>query len=336
MSTSKPENLKIVKELGRKEILFSVARQPNTSRVFLGASDSKVYDVDVMAEKPEPVELAGHESYVTGTTLAGKYLISGAYDGRLIWWDTETRQQVRSINAHSRWIRGVTATPDGRYVLSVSDDMLCRVWDVETGTLVRDLVGHAPRTPHHFPSMLYACAVSPDGRYAATADRIGKSIVWDLHNGRRLATVEAPIMYTWDPKQRIHSIGGIRSVAFSADSSLLAVGGIGTIGNIDHLDALGRVEIFDWQKGERVHELAGDTHKGLVERLIFHPQGDWLLAAGGDHGGFIQFYNLADGKIIKQDKAPMHVHDVVLNESADMLYAAGHGKAVVWSLQGEA
>lgn len=334
MSTN-PENLKVIKEVGRKEIFLSVARQPDSNRIFLGASDAKIYDYDVMAEKPEPAELLGHESYVTGTALAGKYLISGAYDGRLIWWDTETRQQVRTINAHSKWIRGVTTSPDGRHVVSVSDDMLCRIWDVATGTHVRDLIGHAPRTPHHFPSMLYACAISSDGRFVATSDRVGKTIVWDFAHGRQLATLEAPIMYTWDPKQRIHSIGGIRSVAFSADTSLIAVGGIGTIGNIDHLDALARVEIFDWQKGERVHELKGDTHKGLVERLVFHPNGDWLLAAGGDHGGFIQFYNLSDGKIIKQEKAPMHVHDLVVNETYDTFYAAGHGKAVVWSLQGE-
>ena len=336
MSTAKPENLKVVKEVGRKEIFLSVARQANSNRVFLGASDAKIYEYDVMAEKPEPYELVGHESYVTGTAFAGKYLISGAYDGRLIWWDTETRQQIRAVHAHSKWIRGVTASPDGKHVLSVADDMLCRIWDVDNGTLVRDLIGHAPRTPHHFPSMLYTCAISADGRLVATADRVGETIIWDFANGRRLATLEAPIMYTWDPKQRIHSIGGIRSVAFSADGQLIAVGGIGTIGNIDHLDALARIEIFDWQTGEHVHQLKGDTYKGLVERLAFHPSGDWLLAAGGDHGGFIQFYNLADGKIIKQAKAPMHVHDFVLNETQDTIYAAGHGKAVVWSLRDEA
>ena len=331
MNTVKPDKLKLVKELGRPGILFSIARQPNSTRLFLGASDAKVYDFDVMAEKPEPVEYAGHESYVMGVALAGKYLVSGSYDGRLIWWDTETQQQVRSVAAHSRWIRELAATPDGRYVVSVADDMVCRIWDAERGVLVRDLHGHASRTPHHFPSMLYTCAVSPDGRYLATGDRVGKNIVWDLHNGRRLATVETPIMYTWDPKQRIHSIGGVRSLAFSHDSRLLAVGGIGTIGNIDHLGGPSRVEIFDWQKGERTHEFSDDQFKGLFERLVFHPRGDWLLGAGGDHNGFVKFFDLAANKVVHQFKAPMHVHDLVVSESYDTIFAAGHGKVAVWS-----
>ena len=327
-----PNNLKITKQVAQPGILFSVAKQPQTTRVFTGASDFKIYDLDVMAEKPEPVEYVGHESYVTGVALCGKYLVSGGYDGRLIWWDPETRQQVRSIHAHDKWIREVQATPDGRFVVSVADDMLGRVWDIENGTHLRDLSGHALRTPHHFPSMLYACAISSDGRYVATGDRVGHNVVWDLHNGEQLGTVETPVMYTWDPKQRIHSIGGVRSLAFSVDAKLLAVGGIGTIGNIDHLDAFGRIEIFDWQKGERVFELVVDTRKGLVERMAFDPAGKWLVAAGGAHDGFIAFFDLADGKIIKHEKAPMHVHDFVLNSTADTIYAVGHGQLVVWSV----
>jgi WD40 repeat protein len=285
-----------------------------------------------MAEKPDTVEYAGHESYVTGVALAGKHLVSGGYDGRLIWWDTETKQQVRSVQAHTRWIRDIAATPDGKHLVSVADDMVCRIWDVATGRLVRDLFGHDSRTPHHFPSMLYACAISPDGRCVATGDRVGKNVVWDLANGRQLATLETPIMYTWDPKARIHSIGGVRSLAFSSDSRLLAVGGMGQVGNIDHLGGLARVEVFDWQMGERTHEFAGDEYNGLVERLVFAPQDQWLLAAGGDNAGFVKFFDLAASKPIAQSKAPMHVHDLVLSDNGTTIYAAGHGKAVVWNL----
>jgi len=328
------DNLKITKELSRPGILLAVARQPQTSRLFCGAADAKVYSFDVLAENPEAGEYHGHESYVTGVAWAGKHLVSCSYDGRLIWWDPETGQQVRAVPAHSRWIRRVCATPDGRFVVSVADDMVCRVWDAERGVLVRDLIGHAARTPHHFPSMLYACAISPDGRLLATGDKVGTNIVWDLANGRRLATLETPTLYTWDPKQRIHSIGGVRSLAFSPDARLLAIGGIGQIENIDHLGGPSRVEVFDWRKGERTHEFSDDEHKGLVQRLAFEPHGQWLLAAGGDNGGFIKFLDLSANKVLRTDKAPMHIHDCLLNEAADTLYAAGHGKAAVWNWTG--
>ena len=207
---------------------------------------------------------------MTGLALAGPTLVSGGYDGRLIWWNTESGSQVRSVDAHQKWIRCVAATPDGTILASVADDMVCRLWDVATGRLIHELRGHAELTPHHFPSMLFACAISADGRLLATGDKVGHINVWDIESGRSLATLEAPVFYTWDPVQRRHSIGGIRALAFSPDGSRLAVGGIGKIGNIDHLDGKPRVEVFDWQKGQRIGEFPGEG-KGLVEHLAFHP-----------------------------------------------------------------
>ncbi len=331
--TADPSNLKVAKEIGRSDILFSLARVPQSSRVFVGSSDAKIYDLDVMAEKPEPKELAGHDSYVTGVVLADRFLISAGYDGRLIWWNFETGEQVRTVEAHKKWIRRTTTTPDGGTVISVADDMVCRLWNAESGELVRELRGHEPMTPHHFPSMLFCCTVSTDGKLLATGDKVGHIVVWELATGKQLATAEAPTMYTWDPKQRIHSIGGVRSLAFSPDTKLLAVGGMGQVGNIDHLGAESRVHVYDWQSGEQTHEFTNDKFKGLVEQLHFDPEGKWLLGAGGDHNGFIQFFELETKKIIKEEKAPMHVHDLTVNETHDTIYAAGHGKLVVWEMK---
>lgn len=330
---SDPNKLKKITEFGRSEILFCAARVPNSTRVFAGASDFKVYDFDLSQEKLEPKELVGHNSYVTGVALAGEHVVSGAYDGKLIWWKQDGGEIVRTVDAHQKWIRGVRATPDQTLVVSVADDMVCRLWDAATGELVRELRGHEAETPHHFPSMLYCCAVSPDGKYIATGDRVGHVVVWETATGNQAATLETPIMYTWDPKARIHSIGGIRSLAFSPDGRLLAVGGMGQVGNIDHLGALARVEVFDWRKQERTHEFPGDEHKGLVEHMVFHPDGQRLLAAGGDHGGFIKFLDLDKKKILKQDKAPMHVHEFALNEQRDTMYAFGHNKIAVFEFK---
>jgi WD40 repeat protein len=237
------------------------------------------------------------------------------------------------VNAHAKWIRGVASSPDGKIVVSVADDMQTKLWNAETGEALLTLSNHQVETPHHYPSMLYAVAISPDGKLLATGDKVGHIVVSNLAHGKKLAELEAPVMYTWDPVQRRHSIGGIRSLAFSADNKLLAVGGMGKVNNIDHLEGTARVEVFDWQAGKQTHEFPGDRAKGLVERLLFHPAGEWLLAAGGDNGGFMHFFDLAAGKPLHQTTAPMHVHSLVPNEDGTTLYSVGNERLVVWELK---
>ena len=330
---SKP--LKLVKELARKEIVFALARVPGTRRLIFGGSDFQVYEADFAAEKPEPRALGGHESYVTGLATAGnRWAVSGGYDGRLIWWGLERGDRVRAVEAHAKWIRAVTVSPDGSTIASVADDMVCRLWDAETGSRRQELRGHEAITPHHYPSMLYACAFTPEGRYLATGDKVGHVVVWDVAAGQPAATLDAPGFYTWDPVQRRHSIGGIRTLAFSPDGDRLAIGGIGKIGNIDHLEGPARVEVFDWRKTERTHEFNGDMPKGMVERLVYHPNGERLVAVGGANDGFLLVLDLKAKSVAVQEKAPAHLHDATLGDAPDALFVAGHGKVLAYEGKG--
>ncbi len=329
-----PTQLKKDREFGLPGIAFCAARVPATERFYFGSSDAKVYAIDLADEKPQAVPLAedGHTSYVTGAALSGNTLLTGGYDKQLLWWNVESNEIVRREPAHELWIRKIIASPDGRAFVSIADDMRAKVWSAGDGQLVRTLEDHQPLTPHHYPSMLYAVAWSPDGRYLATGDKVGHVAVWDASSFEKVGEVEAPLMYTWDPKQRRHSIGGIRSLAFSHDSKLLAVGGIGTIGNIDHLDGPHRIEVFDWQAKERKLEISNNELKGLVECLAFAPDGTWLAAAGGDHGGFVAFYKVENGESIKAEKAPMHVYEFTFSDDGETLYTIGHGKLATWKL----
>ena len=271
-----------------------------------------------------------HASYVTGLVRSGDTLVSGSYDGSLIWWDAEAGDvRHRVDSAHEKWIRRLAISPDGSTVASVGDDMKTRVWNARTADSIATWDGYQLMTPHGYPSMLYAVTFSRDGKWLATGNRTGKVIIRDAATGRVEATLETPVMYTWDPKARRHSIGGIRSLAFSSDSKLLAVGGMGQVGNIDHLGGVSRIEVFDWQSGKQKFEIEDTKFKGLVEQLQFGPDDEWLVAAGGDNGGFISVYDGAAGTLLAQEKAPMHVFDFQLSEDGSKLRAVGFEQASV-------
>ena len=332
MNAPNPDTLKSVKDYPRPVVTFAVARADGSDTAYLGCSDFKVYAADFAAAKFEPKELYAHESYVTGVALAGDTLVSGSYDGKLTWFDTEDEEKIRTHDAHAKWIRKVIASPDGTLVASIADDMACKLWDAKTGKVVHELRGHKEKTPNDFNSMLYAVAFSADGKLLATGDKVGHVVVWDAHSGKEVGTCEAPVMYTWDKAQRLHSIGGIRSVAFSPDGKSLAVGGMGKVGNIDHLEGKARVEVFDWKAGKQTAEFPGDKFSGLVNRLAWAPDGSWLVGAGGAGEGFLCFFDAANKKTLRQEKLTMHVHDFAMTAAADQITCVGHNRITVHRL----
>ena len=330
MPTPTPDSFRAAGDHSRPVINLSVALGEEPGRAYFGCSDFKVYEADLAAAKVEFKELhAAHQSYVTGVAVAGDAVVSGGYDGKLVWWNTEDGRVVRTVDAHAKWVRKVIASPDGTLIASVADDMVCKLWNAETGALVKELRGHAAQTPTHFPSMLFGVSFSHDGRKLATCDKVGKVILWDTARGTQVGSVESPGMYTWDAVQRLHSIGGARSVAFSPDGRYLAVGGIGKIGNIDHLEGKARVEVFTVADGKSHWVWESDKYKGLMNRLAFAPDGSWLLAAGGAAEGHFEFLDVAAKRVKRQDKLAMHTHDFAHTPDFGTVVYAGHNRVVV-------
>src|SRR5258706_426815 len=121
-----PPKFKVSREISREDIFFSLARVAGSERVFLGSSNGSVYALDC-AGKLDPVAMPGHTSYVTGLALAGEQLVSGSYDGQLIWWNAATRETTRKIKGHDRWIRDVKSSPDGKLLAAGGIDRVGNV-----------------------------------------------------------------------------------------------------------------------------------------------------------------------------------------------------------------
>jgi len=328
-----PAKLKLVKDHNVRQILLACARVASSNVTYVGGSEFTVCETDLTAARADFNALGKHESYVTTITMADKVPVSGGYDGKLTWWDVSKKAALRTVNAHSKWIRQVVTSPDGRTIASVADDMICKLWDAATGRMLHELKGHRERTPNHFPSMLYAVAFTPDGKHLATGDKVGHVRFWETATGKFVSSLESPGMYTWDGRQRNHSIGGIRGLTFSPDGKALAVGGIGRIGNVDHLEGPARVEVFDWASGKATQLFDKTKFKGIVNRLAFAPDGKWLLGAGGAGNGFFVFMDLDGKRVVKEENVKFHVHSINLDERGETLYAVGHNGAAVYEMK---
>ncbi len=138
----------------------------------------------------------GHRAVdVAGVAVTGHtrtpLVVSVGLDGLALVWDpnlgNETNRALIAHNLpHPVPVRSVATTPPGSksvLVITGADDGKVRIWDVTDAM-------HLPSTPVREPadihtSAITAIAVSPNGKFAATA--AGREIfIWDLDEGKKL------------------------------------------------------------------------------------------------------------------------------------------------------
>lgn len=137
----------------------------------------------------------------------GHYFLSGGYDKVVRVWMQDHASPQRLLVGHDTAISAITWHPNGMYVFSASDetDKSIRMWSVTTGACVRVFTGHT--------EYISALECAPNGKVLASADTAGNIMFWDLDKGHRIK------------RSRGHGKGGIWSLSFSAESTVLASGG---------------------------------------------------------------------------------------------------------------
>ena len=305
-----------VHDLAHGSPLISCRFDPSGQFVFAGAEDYRVWrwqiDDGVKTELPA-------DAWVRGMAFAdeGRTIITGGYDGRVIWWPVEIEKPkpARTIDAHQGWVRSVAVSPDGSTVASVGNDLVVRLWNAADGSLVREMTGHE--------SHIYNVAFHPDGKRLATGDLKCNVFDWDVATGEKIRAWQAESLTKYD-KTFLAFIGGFRGMTFSADGERLACCGITNVSNAFAGVGNPSVVEFDWEAGTPlVEHLAKGKIQGTAWGVALHPDGTTIGAVGGN-GGFLLFWKPDGKEEFHQMKLPNTARDLDLSPDGLHLATAHH------------
>lgn len=137
----------------------------------------------------------------------GHYFATCGRDKTVRIWGQDHISFLRMMIGHDTSVNNVTWHPNGAYIFSSSDlsDKTVRMWAFTTGECVRVFTGHL--------DFISALECSNDGKVLASADCSGTIILWDIVTGSPIKRCKG------------HGKGGIWSLSFSVESTLLVSGG---------------------------------------------------------------------------------------------------------------
>lgn len=236
---------------------IGVAVSPDGKRALTSGDDRMVrlWDLQTLTELRR---YEGHRNAVGSVVFSadGKRFLSGGYDQSLRLWDVEMGLELRRFGCRTfAW--GTCLSSDGKRVLSAERGSGFRLLNAGTGEVVEDLDGGRD-----------TIAFSPDGTQALTGSGwSGALLLWDLETGEQLGRLEG------------HRTTA-RFVAFSPDGRRAASTSYDSTVRLWDVQTGTELARFDWKPEKGA--LPGDMSNSVLYGLAFTPDGQRLLAAGGD------------------------------------------------------
>lgn len=216
----------------------------------------------VTGDQLQPLE--GHTNQVSAMAFAPDATVlatgGGCLDNTIRVWRCSDGVLLRTIPAHTNGLNVLAISPDGLSIASAGDrdEPVIRIWNLQDGSLTNEYAGDTNGT-----SVL---AYSPDGDWLAAGAqfKLGQIRLWDLNGG------SSGVMGS-------HT-GGVQSIAFSPDGSLVA-----SAGRTDNL-------VKVWHPNGTLAAMLTDLSLG-ARAVVFSPSGRLLAAAGSDR---LQFWWTSD------------------------------------------
>jgi len=130
----------------------------------------------------------------------GKCIAAADWTAAMHVWQIATGESIGDgRGGHNGMVRAVRFSPNSNEILTACDDHTTRIWSGESGRQVGQL---------DHKSQVFALALSPDGRVAATGTQNDTVTIWDLASKTQRQTIKGS-----------RSLGGAWNLTFSPDGS---------------------------------------------------------------------------------------------------------------------
>lgn len=199
--------------------------------------------------------MLSQNGYILATCHNGSLAMNDSQYSVLVW-DVLNRNFHDIFKGHTKKIRTLAITPNGRMIASGSDDKTIRVWDVNTATEMLTFASDD----------MLGLSFSMDGKLLASTSSRSRIRLWDMSTIKQLPPLNG-------------ENGFARALAFSPDNKTLASG-----------SREGTIHLWDIATSKIISTIKG--HTNWIKILRFSPDGKTLVSGGA--GGVVFVWNVSN------------------------------------------